>query len=256
MDGKGFPQDAVQRICDLIAIQQMSPDKSNHLKAVAIIPARGGSKGLPRKNIKDLCGKPLIAYSIEVALKSRFINRVIVSTEDAEIAEISKSFGAEVPFLRPKEIAEDNSILGDAINFTLRNLRAQDYHPDISITLYPTHPFRTVRLTDYLVQKMLNGHGNIITVKPVIADGFIYFTKDKDNHYTSKYISGINNDSHQSNTYYRSHGLFLGSNYFGCENPYVHIIDDPISLIDIDYPSDFYLAEEVIKQGLFDFGLN
>ncbi|MBW1723549.1 MAG: hypothetical protein JRH13_15900, partial [Deltaproteobacteria bacterium] len=74
-------------------------------EVLAIIPARGGSKGLPRKNIRDLCGKPLIAYSIEVALRAKLIDRVVVSTEDEEIAEISESFGAEVPFLRPKEMA-------------------------------------------------------------------------------------------------------------------------------------------------------
>lgn len=69
---------------------------------IAIIPARGGSKRIPRKNIKEFCGKPLIAYSIEVALASKLFERVIVSTDDQEIAEIAKRYGAEVPFLRPK----------------------------------------------------------------------------------------------------------------------------------------------------------
>ena len=70
---------------------------------LAIIPARGGSKGVPRKNIRELDGKPLIAYTIEAAIGSRYINRLIVSTDEEEIAEICRSWGAEVPFLRPKE---------------------------------------------------------------------------------------------------------------------------------------------------------
>ena len=78
-------------------------------RIVAIIPARGGSKGIKRKNIRILNGKPLISYTIEQALKSKYIDRVIVSTEDLEIAEISKSFGAEVPFLRPQELAQDDT---------------------------------------------------------------------------------------------------------------------------------------------------
>jgi CMP-N,N'-diacetyllegionaminic acid synthase len=84
-------------------------------ETIAIIPARGGSKGIPRKNIVDLCGKPLIAYAIEAALKSDMITRVVVSTDDEGIAEISTAYGAEVPFLRPKEMALDRSSIGDAI---------------------------------------------------------------------------------------------------------------------------------------------
>ena len=76
---------------------------------IAIVPARSGSKGLPGKNIKDLCGKPLLAWTIEKALKSRFIDKVVVSTDSEEIAEISVRFGADVPFLRPKELASDEA---------------------------------------------------------------------------------------------------------------------------------------------------
>src|SRR4030043_381549 len=76
-------------------------------KVVCVIPARGGSKGVPRKNIKNLAGKPLIAYTIEQALQSQYIDRTIVSTEDKEIADIAKQYGAEVPFMRPKDLAGD-----------------------------------------------------------------------------------------------------------------------------------------------------
>ncbi|HUH43228.1 MAG TPA: acylneuraminate cytidylyltransferase, partial [Sulfurimonas sp.] len=76
-------------------------------RCVAIIPARGGSKRIPRKNIKDFFGKPLIAYSIQTALESNLFDKIIVTTDDEEIASIAKEYGAEVPFLRPKELSDD-----------------------------------------------------------------------------------------------------------------------------------------------------
>jgi CMP-N-acetylneuraminic acid synthetase len=88
-------------------------------EVIAIIPARGGSKGIPRKNIVDLCGKPLVAYSILAARHAELIDRVVVSTEDEEIAEVAKAWGAEVPFLRPKELAKDTSGIGEAISYTV-----------------------------------------------------------------------------------------------------------------------------------------
>jgi len=84
-------------------------------KIIVIIPARGGSKGVPRKNIKPLLGKPLIAWTIEQAKMSKHIDKLIVSTDDKEIAEISQKYGAEVPFLRPKELAKDESPTIDTI---------------------------------------------------------------------------------------------------------------------------------------------
>ena len=90
--------------------------------AIAIIPARGGSKRIPRKNIKDFFGKPLIAYSIEVALKSELFNKVIVSTDDDEVAKIARECGAEVPFIRPSELSDDFTGTGEVILHTVKYL--------------------------------------------------------------------------------------------------------------------------------------
>jgi pseudaminic acid cytidylyltransferase len=109
-------------------------------KAVAIIPARGGSKRIPRKNIKDFHGKPLIAYSIEVALASKLFEKVIVSTDDEEIASIAKSYGAEVPFLRPKELSDDFTGTGDVINHTVEYLKNNNELYDYVCTIYATAP--------------------------------------------------------------------------------------------------------------------
>lgn len=86
---------------------------------LAIIPARGGSKRIPRKNIKDFCGKPIIAYSIETAIKSGLFDKVIVSTDDEEIAEVARNYGAETPFMRPKELADDYSTTTDVIQHAI-----------------------------------------------------------------------------------------------------------------------------------------
>jgi len=112
------------------------------LKVVAIIPARGGSKGVPRKNIRVLAGKPLIAYTIEAAKKSRYIDHVAVSTDDEEIAMISEGYGAEI-IKRPKEYATDHSLTIDVILHAIDEFKKHGYIPDGIATLQPTSPLRT-----------------------------------------------------------------------------------------------------------------
>jgi N-acylneuraminate cytidylyltransferase/CMP-N,N'-diacetyllegionaminic acid synthase len=109
-------------------------------KVLAIIPARGGSKGLPGKNIKILGGKPLIAWSIEAALNSAEIDRTIVTTDAEDIAQVAIEFGADVPFLRPEELAADDTSSADVVLHVLNTLE-EEY--DIIVLLQPTSPFRT-----------------------------------------------------------------------------------------------------------------
>jgi len=109
-------------------------------RAVAIIPARGGSKRIPRKNIKDFYGKPLIAYSIEVALESNFFDKVVVSTDDKEIADIAQKYGAEV-IVRPKELADDYTGTGDVIDHAIEYLKQNGEEFDFVCTIYATAPF-------------------------------------------------------------------------------------------------------------------
>jgi len=108
--------------------------------AIAIIPARGGSKRIPKKNIKDFFGKPLIAYSIEVALASKLFEKVIVTTDDEQIAKIAKEYGAQVPFLRPKELSDDFTGTQDVINHAIEYLEAQGEHYEYICTIYATAP--------------------------------------------------------------------------------------------------------------------
>lgn len=108
---------------------------------VCIIPARGGSKRIPKKNIKDFLGKPMIAYSIEATLNSNFFDRVIVSTDDQEIAEVSKQFGAEVPFRRPDELANDYAGTLSVIKHAVEWLEEHAMKPSEVCCLYATAPF-------------------------------------------------------------------------------------------------------------------
>jgi CMP-N,N'-diacetyllegionaminic acid synthase len=121
-------------------------------KLLAVIPARGGSKRLPRKNILDLAGKPLIAWTIEAALGSKYIDRVIVSTDDKEIATISKKYGADVPFMRPSELATDEAKSVDVVLHLLEKLKKIREKYDYIILLQPTSPLRTTQNIDDSVE--------------------------------------------------------------------------------------------------------
>lgn len=120
---------------------------------IAIIPARGGSKGLPRKNILKLGGKPLIAWTIHAALESGTVDRVVVSTDDEEIAEVSQREGAEVPFLRPAHLATETAKSVDV----MRNMLEAFPHHETAILLQPTSPFRTGRDIDKAID-LFKGH--------------------------------------------------------------------------------------------------
>ncbi|MDD5168739.1 MAG: acylneuraminate cytidylyltransferase family protein [Syntrophales bacterium] len=124
---------------------------------LCVIPARGGSKGVPRKNIKHLAGKPLIAYSIEQAMQSSYIDRVIVSTEDEEIAAIAKKYGAEVPFLRPVELAGDDISTIDVLLHAMDWIEKQGKYPfDILTLLHTTAPLRWVSDIDACIKLLID----------------------------------------------------------------------------------------------------
>ena len=125
-------------------------------EVLALIPARGGSKGIPRKNIRDFAGAPLIAYSIAAGLQARNVTRVIVSTDDEEIAAVSRQWGAETPFLRPAEFAQDATtdlpVFQQALAWLAEH---ENYHPEFVVQLRPTSPVRPVGLIDEAIELML-----------------------------------------------------------------------------------------------------
>ena len=127
------------------------------MKIIALIPARSGSKGLPNKNIKKLAGKPLVAYSISAGIKSKLIDRVIVSTDSDEYASISKDYGAEVPFIRPNKYSGDKSTDYDFVKHLLDWLADNEGNtPDYIVHLRPTTPLRDPSVLDNSIEKFMN----------------------------------------------------------------------------------------------------
>ena len=146
---------------------------------MAIIPARGGSKGIKNKNILDLCGKPLISYTIQAALESKYIDKVIVSTDSQEIADVAIKYGAEVPFLRPGELASDTSKTIDAVMHAVGELEKRKEQYDILILLQATQPLRTADDIDSAIELFIKNKGqSLVSVSPVEDNPILIRTID------------------------------------------------------------------------------
>lgn len=144
----------------------MSIDKG--LKILAVIPARGGSKGLPGKNLRLLKGYPLIYYMVKYALASKYISKVIVSTDDEKIAEIARKNGAEVPFLRPKELAMDTTPLNPVLQHAIAYYDSTDWRADAVISLQPTSPLITPDIIDSAIELLIKtGCDSVVTVSDI-----------------------------------------------------------------------------------------
>lgn len=127
------------------------------MNVLAVIPARAGSKSVPHKNIREIGGKPMLAHSINHAKESKYINRVIVSTDSEQYAEIAREYGAEVPFLRPSEYATDTALDYDVFLHALNWLKEEEnYVPDIVVQLRPTYPIRDVRDIDNMIKLLID----------------------------------------------------------------------------------------------------
>jgi N-acylneuraminate cytidylyltransferase len=145
--------------------------KSFMTEVLALIPARGGSKGIPRKNIRSFAGYPLIAWSIAAAKKSELVTRVIVSTDDAEIAAVACQWGAEAPFLRPDEISQDRTTDLPVFEHALKWLEdVEGYRPEIVVQLRPTSPIRPARMVDDAI-RILRDHADADCVRGVVPAG-------------------------------------------------------------------------------------
>ena len=181
------------------------------LKNIAIIPARGGSKGLPGKNIRLLCGKPLIVWSIEQALQSGIFDTVVVSTDSKEIADIAAKHGAKVPFLRPPELSTDIATSVDVVLHTLDFYKQMNNHFDIFALLEPTSPLRKKgQLQTMLTKLRSSDHADAIVSIGEIHLEHPYIVKKIDNNgYLVPFMSQINQISRRQdlNTSYFPYGV-------------------------------------------------
>jgi N-acylneuraminate cytidylyltransferase len=141
------------------------------LEVLAVVPARGGSQSIPRKNIKPFAGHPLLAYSIAAGLQSKLVTRVIISTDDDEIAQIARDYGAEVPFMRPSELAKDDTTDLPVFQHALDWLSGEEgYHPEIVVQLRPTSPVRPRDSVDRAVE-LLMADPQADSVRGVVPSG-------------------------------------------------------------------------------------
>ena len=133
------------------------------MEVLGVIPARGGSKGVPKKNIYPLCGKPLIAYTIQAARRSKYLTRAILTSDSDEIIRLSRKYGLEVPFVRPGELARDDTPTFPVIKHTVQWMEEQeDYRPDYIVLLQPTSPLRTTKHIDEAVEKLIHSDADSI----------------------------------------------------------------------------------------------
>ena len=218
---------------------------------VAVIPARGDSKGIHRKNLTPLCGKPLIAYTIEVALRCRLLERILVSTDDPEVAEVAREYGAWVPWLRDRRLGGDRSSLFGVWEEVKLKLRAEGIAVKSLVKRLPTHPFRTPWLVDYLVGKTLQNHTSVFTVRRIRGIFQRYFTKEQGR--LRPVRCSLNKSGVDDWPMMRPYGLVTVTTFVRPHNRYFHVVDDPVSLIDIDNVAQLRLAERIIHRGLFDF---
>lgn len=227
-----------------------------NLNILAIIPARGGSKGLPRKNIKQLCGKPLIAYTIEAARESKLTNRIIVSTDDEEIASISKKYGAEIPYFRPKELSDDSSPTIDAILHMINYLEKKEgYNPDYILLLQCTSPLRDSKAIDESISMLVDSEFDALVsvceaeVNPYWAN---IFDGDKLKHFIED-GKKITRRQDLPKVYRLNGAIYLIKTevlkaYKTFEpNSLTGYIMDEYSSIDIDTDLDFKVSELIIK---------
>lgn len=159
------------------------------MKKICLIGARGGSKGVPQKNIREFGGKPLIAYSIESALDSKIFTKVIVSTDNEKIAKIAKEYGAEIPFIRPKKLASDNASMDDVVFHTIKKLNLMGEYFDILVNRDCTVPFisksdisGSIKLLNTSKCDMVCGvykqhHNPYFNMMEVNSKGFLNFSK-------------------------------------------------------------------------------
>lgn len=220
------------------------------MRRLAVITARGGSKRIPRKNIREFCGKPILAYSVQAALESGIFDTVMVSTEDREIAETAGKYGAEVPFLRSGRNADDFATTREVLREVLEEYERREERFDVLCCIYPTAPFVTAgRLREAVKLLEENGADSVLTVARfdfppqrcvIIQDGFLQF----------KWPEYAQTRSQDLEPYYHDAGQFYCLNVESFHEQDVLVMRKTVPLIlpeteiqDIDTEEDWKIAE-------------
>lgn len=222
---------------------------------IAIIPARGGSKGLPGKNVRPLNGKPLIAYAIEAALKAKHIDRVIISTDDEEIARVAVEYGAELPFMRPAELASDTAMAIDNYIYTIGRLEEEGSMPiDSFVVLQPTSPLRIAEDIDGAIELFeQKGADSVISycqeAHPVTWHKYL----DDEGRFVDIFDANIKNRQENRVSYYPNGAVYvfrtamIRERKYYSDKSYAFVMPRTRS-VDIDFIEDFEYAEFLLKR--------
>ncbi len=220
---------------------------------IAFIPARGGSKGVPGKNIKEICGKPLIAWTIEAAKRAEGIDRVIVTTDDEAIAAVAREYGAEVPFMRPAELSSDTASAIDvylhATEFVMNETGEQI---DKFMVLLPTVPLRTEKHIDEAIAQFKHDEATTLIsfAEAEVPASWYHVTDEQGRVHNAGFGAGATMGNRQANeTYIVPNGAIYILDYellknkrtYYCDNTVAYVMKREDS-IDIDYPIDFEFA--------------
>jgi CMP-N,N'-diacetyllegionaminic acid synthase len=226
---------------------------------LGIVPARGGSKGIPRKNLALVAGRPLLAYTLDEARHSRRLDRVVLSTDDAEIAAFGRSGGVEVPFLRPAELASDAASVDAVVAHTLDwLLHADGYEPDAFVILHPTTPLRTATHIDEAIEALASCSADaVVGVSPPMEhpSDMVFFEEGRLRFLLpdAGYLAGVQRQGYP-HCYFLNGAIYVtrtpafhhtGTRFGRTTAPYVM---DPLDSIDIDTTADLALAELLLQR--------
>lgn len=225
-------------------------------KILAIIPARGGSKGLPGKNIRPLAGLPLIAHSISLARRCPEITRTIVSTDSEEIASVARQYGAEVPFIRPAELSTDTASSQDVVLHALHWMQKEEnFYPDFILLLQPTSPLRSLDdILSAINMQIQKDADAIVSVRPVSHPASWLIGLSENGKLLPVQDSGVALRRQDAGLCYQFNGalylvktsIFFKEHTFIPENTYA-LVMPPERSIDIDTPWDWRLTELILK---------
>lgn len=228
----------------------------NGKRILALIPARGGSKGIKDKNITDLGGKPLIAYSLECGLNSEYVDSVVVTTDSERIAEVARQCGTRVPFLRPAELASDTAKTLDAVLHAVRTLEQMGERYDLLLLLQPTQPLRTSEDVDGAIRAYFaNGCEDLVSVCEVSDHPILIRTIEQGRLHNLLSCSSTCRRQDMP-AYYRINGCIyinavarLNENTSFNDNPVPYVMQKSHS-VDIDEPIDLEMARLQLKSNL------
>lgn len=228
-------------------------------KILAIIPARSGSKGIKNKNIRMLNKKPLITYSIDVAKSCSYIDYVLVTTDSEKIADISRSAGASVPFIRPEYLATDDAKTIDVLVHAVEFLKNKNETFDYVVLLQPTQPLRLKRHLDEAIEQIIDfNHNSLVSVCEVSENPVLMRTVDNSGKLSN--ILSLNSTIRRQDfpKFYKVNGSIyinkidenFNKNTSLNDNEYAYFMSKEYS-IDIDEEKDFFMAEEIIKNSVY-----